>query len=282
MPDFMPHHSSYGKRIGHLGKKIAPRLSQFFLRRPFTNLIRYASMYLELIQGKGSGSYWNMSSEAQVAKNLIDSEPAVVFDVGAHNGMWSQAVMDTLHVDCHVYQFEPAEHHLGVLRRKTKNKNNITLVEKAVSNEEGRANFHFSESASDASSLHFRRDSLLRDATFKTTEVQTTTIDTFVSDRDIRRIDFLKLDIEGHELHALQGAVKSLKGNTIISLAFEFGSGNINSRTYFRDFWELLTPFGYSIYRICPGGVMLPIEQYYEDLEYFRGVTNYVATLKEV
>jgi hypothetical protein len=27
---------------------------------------------------------------------------------------------------------------------------------------------------------------------------------------------------------------------------------------------------------------MLPIEQYYEDLEYFRGVTNYVATLKEV
>ena len=29
--------------------------------------------------------------------------------------------------------------------------------------------------------------------------------------------------------------------------------------------------------RICPGGSLVTIEEYYQDLEYFRGATNYLA-----
>jgi hypothetical protein len=60
-------------------------------------------------------------------------------------------------------------------------------------------------------------------------------------------------------------------------LTFEFGSGQINSRTFFHDFWDLLQPLGFALRRICPGGRTVPVDEYYEDLEYFRGVTNYLA-----
>jgi hypothetical protein len=54
----------------------------------------------------------------------------------------------------------------------------------------------------------------------------------------------------------------------------------VNSRTFFRDFWELLIPLGFEIRRICPGGRTIGVKSYYEDLEMFRGVTNYIATLR--
>jgi hypothetical protein len=88
----------------------------------------------------------------------------------------------------------------------------------------------------------------------------------------------MKMDIEGHELSALRGAANALGTGVIRALAFEFGSGNINSRTFFRDYWELLTKsHNYRIRRVLPGGRLLPVDRYSEELEYFRGVTNYVA-----
>jgi hypothetical protein len=85
------------------------------------------------------------------------------------------------------------------------------------------------------------------------------------------------MDIEGHELFALRGAKNALKAGCIRALSFEFGSGNINSRTFFRDFWDLLTMYEYKIVRVLPGGKLYSVRAYNEDLEYFRGVSNYIA-----
>jgi hypothetical protein len=87
------------------------------------------------------------------------------------------------------------------------------------------------------------------------------------------------MDIEGHELFALRGAQKCLANHRIGGLLFEFGFGNINSRTFLKDFWDLLSP-DFRIYRVTPSGIPLLINEYYEDLEYFRGATNYIAELK--
>ena len=80
-------------------------------------------------------------------------------------------------------------------------------------------------------------------------------------------------------LFALRGATHALSQGIVRALSFEFGAGNVNSRTFFRDFWELLSPYGYGFHRICPGGTTLTISDYYEDLEFFRGVSNYLAVL---
>jgi hypothetical protein len=107
--------------------------------------------------------------------------------------------------------------------------------------------------------------------------VPVTTLDSLAEARGINRVDYLKLDTEGHELWILKGARNLLEAGRIKALTFEFGAGNISSRTYFRDFWDLLTHYGYTIWRITPGGTRLRIKRYYEDLEMFRGATNYLA-----
>ncbi|GHT01861.1 hypothetical protein AGMMS50276_30860 [Synergistales bacterium] len=42
-------------------------------------------------------------------------------------------------------------------------------------------------------------------------EIETTTIDDFVEENGLERVDFIKADIEGYERHMLKGAAKTLK-----------------------------------------------------------------------
>lgn len=53
-----------------------------------------------------------------------------------------------------------------------------------------------------------------------------------------KNIDLFKLDIEGHELDALKGMGEAINYTNIIQ--FEFGGCNIDTKTYFKDFWFFL------------------------------------------
>ena len=114
--------------------------------------------------------------------------------------------------------------------------------------------------------------------TFRSEQVQVQTIDDFCEAKRIDRIDFLKLDVDGHELSALRGAQRMLTAGLISMIQFEFGPANIYSRTYFYDFWSLLSNM-YDIYRIIPKGIA-PISHYGEHLETFL-TTNYLALRRD-
>jgi hypothetical protein len=90
----------------------------------------------------------------------------------------------------------------------------------------------------------------------------------------VGRIDFLKLDVEGHELSILRGASRLLAEGRVSMLQFEFGPANIYSRTYFYDFWSLLSG-SFDLYRIIPRGIV-PVRFYGEHHEVFL-TTNYLA-----
>jgi len=100
------------------------------------------------------------------------------------------------------------------------------------------------------------------------------TLDNFCKDARIEHINLLKLDVEGHELKVLNGAKNLISSNSIDFIQFEFGGCNIDSRTYFQDFFYLLNPC-YKIYRILKDG-LYPIETYKETYEIFI-TTNYMA-----
>jgi hypothetical protein len=48
---------------------------------------------------------------------------------------------------------------------------------------------------------------------------------------------------------------------------------------FFKDCWDLITGHGYSLWRIVPGGRPVPVRAYREDLEHFRGVSNYIGSV---
>jgi hypothetical protein len=88
-----------------------------------------------------------------------------------------------------------------------------------------------------------------------------------------RPIDIVKIDIEGHELSALKGFGAALGAVKVVQ--FEFGGTDIDTRTFFKDFWLLFAAHGFEIYRITPFGE-LKISSYRESDECFS-ISNYVA-----
>lgn len=81
-------------------------------------------------------------------------------------------------------------------------------------------------------------------------EVRTITLDGFVQDADIKRVDFIKIDCEGYELKILQGA-KSILKRFRPKMLIEMNSFRLreNGATY-KDVYDFLLAQDYS-WRIC-------------------------------
>ena len=153
---------------------------------------------------------------------------------------------------------------------------NRKLFELAISDKDGKVEFHTSTIGSGLSSIYARRDVGIKQEVYRTILVECKTLDTIIREQKLDRINLLKMDIEGHELRALHGAKDAIAAGVIEMIMFEFGSANVNSRTFFRDFWDLLNA-KYNIFIIAPAGRLVVVDKYSEDLEYFRGSSNYLA-----
>lgn len=225
-------------------------------------------------QGKGAGGH-SIAAEVRDAARLLPAQGAIVFDIGANKGLWSAAMLDVAGDRlARLVAFEPSRHNFDDLARITDPR--FTLVRKAVSAEAGARDLFMDAPGSGLASLTRRDLSHVGLEMGQAERIETVTLDGYCAAEGIDRIDFLKLDIEGHELDALSGAERLLAAGAIHALSFEFGGGNIDTRTFFRDFWRLLTGHGYAIWRIVPGGEPVPIRAYHERLECFA-TTNYIA-----
>lgn len=269
MPDLERH-----RRAAKVAKFLIPAVSGILSSSHIQSAISLGETGAALLQGKGAGSGWDIDAEVTAAMKFI-RPGATVFDVGANRGEWARALRKRVG-DTRLFLFEPQEACAPCLDIE-----GAVLTQAAVGETEGRAVLHTPGGTAGNASLHARRDTYFAGHPFASMEVAVVSIDRFVEAHAITLVDFMKMDIEGHELFALRGADRALKTGVIRALSFEFGSGNINSRTFFRDYWDLLTGHGYEIYRVLPRGRILRIFRYDEDLEYFRGVSNYLAVLAE-
>jgi len=84
------------------------------------------------------------------------------------------------------------------------------------------------------------------------------------------------MSVGGHELDVLTGASEMFHKRAIQMVTFEFGGCNIDTRSFFQDFYYFFQDFGMNISRITPSGYLFPIPSYKEILEQFR-TTNFVA-----
>ena len=103
-------------------------------------------------------------------------------------------------------------------------------------------------------------------------KVKMETIDNYC---EVNRIipNLLKIDVEGHELDVLMGSLNVVDKISIIQ--FEFGGCNIDTRTFFQDFWYFFKQHNFRIYRVTKNEPLL-ISKYTESDEYFS-TTNYIA-----
>ena len=220
---------------------------------------------------RGSGEEWVL---AYVRQNNGRAKPLVVFDVGAYTGEYAGEVLAVFGDQAQVFCFEPNEATFSLLKSTHGNKENVRLYNFGLSDREESRVLYSNGEASSMASLYHRRPDYTNIAGGQISRVPLTTLDLFCKGENIDRIDFLKMDVEGHELKVLKGAEEMIGSGGIRFIQFEFGDCNVYSRTYLKDFLDLLRP-RYKIFRILHRGLW-PIEEYDEALEILK-VTNYLA-----
>jgi len=237
-------------------------------------LLAFGERALAALQGKGAGSR-SVLGEVKAALGVTPGASLVCFDGGANRGAWSRALLETARDRvARVVALEPSPTHRSALASIADPR--FTYLAVALSDADCQKILHSDRPGSELASLSLRRLHHV-DIPFDHHEiVEARRLDSLCSELRIDRIDLLKLDVEGHELDVLKGAEEMLHRGAIRTIAFEFGGCNIDSRTFFQDFWYRLAPLGYNVGRILPSGRVLPIPKYSEALETFT-TTNYLA-----
>lgn len=264
----------HGSSAARAGKRAAPPLAGLLDRLGLMSRLEQAAMYLHFVAGQGSGTGWDVGEYAVAADRIRGIADPVVVDVGANRGSWTRKVRRHLGSSRGRWLlFEPAVQ----CHERLSQLDNVEVLPFAVGDAEEQRELFVPAEDSGWMTLHERLDSFSQTKTFRPEAVRVVRLDQELERQGALHVDYLKMDIEGHELFALRGLGAYLHERRVSALAFEFGAADVNSRTFFRDFWDLLVPCGYRIWRIAPGGRLLEIPAYYESLEYFRGATNYLA-----
>ena len=236
--------------------------------------------YAQYLMGIGSGTHAESSGEKGVFDLLRQKSqtPYCVFDVGANTGQYLHLVLSNFHKDSvHIHCFEPGKLTFAALTGNTPDNASIKLNNIALGKQKGEAQLYYDEKKSGLASLTKRRLDHFQ-INFEESEVITLdTLDNYCNNNNINKINLLKIDVEGHELDVLAGAIGMLRKRAIDIVTFEFGGCNIDTRSFFQDFYYFFEDVGMRISRITPSGYLYPIGSYTEILEQFR-TTNFVAT----
>ncbi len=209
------------------------------------------------------------NGEYRVLRILSARPCATVFDVGANVGQWT-TLASPLFPRARFFCFEPAPAAFQQLRR-LEVPGRIHTLQLGLSEHAGRAPFHLYEQGHALSSLHsypFHAERPLA------TEITLITGDEVMAAQGIGRVDLLKIDAEGHDLHVLKGFAGALRGGNVGAIQFEYGRINIVSKALLYDFDQFLGSVGYRIGKIYPKSV--EFRDYAFEMEDFIG-PNFLA-----
>jgi FkbM family methyltransferase len=135
-------------------------------------------------------------------EEVFVSEGDIVFDVGANMGIFSNFCILKRRAKC-VFSFEPIKSTFIIIELNcilNGTKSDIQLVNRGLSNFDGKIDMSISSDNIGANSMVFSRSDNLSES------VLVTTLDSYIETNSIKKVDFIKVDIEGAERDFLEGA----------------------------------------------------------------------------
>jgi FkbM family methyltransferase len=140
---------------------------------------------------------------------------AVVVDAGANIGIYSQFLSRCIGPTGVVHSFEPSPENFRRLQAATRKLPNVRLSQAAVGESSRRSTLYLSDK------LNVDHRTYMQEGDSRgTVPIEMVALDDYF--KPGARVDLIKIDIQGYELHALRGANRVLADNPGIKLLFEF------------------------------------------------------------
>lgn len=197
-----------------------------------------------------------------LAKNSAD---VVIFDVGSHHGESIERFRDIM-PGCVVHSFEPDSENFKILQDKYAGDERIFLNNFGIGNTAETLTFHRYAKSDVSSFVEIDKENVwtkIRSAQSNTNpdefetkayEVEVKPLDDYISEKNIRHIDLLKLDTQGFEDKALIGASNALKNKQIDYIELELiVKSPYKTSLLFGDIEDILVPKDYHMYGIGRG-----------------------------
>lgn len=214
-----------------------------------------------------NSDYWEKFNRGSVLKGLVQTNEPVIFDVGANVGQ-SVIELEKLFSMAQFHCFEPQEECWDEFSINTSYLGDRVKLNKFALGERrerkcfyshdlttGQSGFYpinlQSKDSIDLNQSQAREDNRARyaDKCNVRREVMVTTLDDYVSEFDVSRIDVLKIDTQGHEPEVLSGARNFLRNVSVIVselMLYDF----YERKNTFSSIEKYLIPAGFSLFDI--------------------------------
>lgn len=194
------------KIINHLNSKLKPEYV----------LIDGKKLFLD----EGDSLFLSLSSHETMQVALSKKEinkGDVVLDIGAHIGYYTIIFSELVGPKGKVYAFEPHPKNFQLLKKtvETNNLTNVEIFQNIVSDKNKLVDFYISKLDSIGNRM-FNSD----EANQKI-EINSISIDEFLKNRN-DKINFIKMDIQGAEVLAIDGMKETLKNNKNLKIIQEW------------------------------------------------------------
>ncbi len=220
--------------------------------------------------------YKNDREELSYLSNNIQKGDFVL-DIGAHKGGYLYWLRRFVGIKGHVIAFEPQPILYNYLNRiiETFGYNNIDLHHAGISSQAGKLElFVPKEMGQTSPGATFEKR--LNKKKGHTIEVEVFQLDRFMAQRK-RKVDFIKLDVEGHELEVFKGATTILQQDQP-TLIFECENRHLNGIKV-QDIFKYLTALNYEGFFFAKND-MHPIIEFDAEKHQATSATNEIIDKK--
>lgn len=137
-------------------------------------------------------------------------DAGTIFDIGANTGVYA-LLAKTINPGANVYAFEPVDRVFEKLEYNCQlNDYKITCEKMAISNADGTATI-YDQDTEHTYSVTVNKDTTTNTEDSIAVKIETVRLDSYINQKNINRADLLKIDVETHEVEALQGFGEYLK-----------------------------------------------------------------------
>jgi FkbM family methyltransferase len=180
----------------------------------------------------------------------------ICFDIGANIGVYSMVLSRLVGGEGEVHCFEPVEHILQklLINKALNGANNLVINNFALGDKSGNMLMYQVKEGvfrgGTSTLLYNNNVKGLGEKYFDKKNVAVHTLDEYVAGNKIKRVDFIKIDVEGFELNILNGSRKILEAHKP-TILFEHDQNRLNDLGLNEmDIYNVFKDYNYNIYEI--------------------------------